>query len=144
MMKNVSEYLKEYYLLNNKRIIVTTLRGKLHEICLSDDNKYFYSYTGLRNNKNNNVIYLDWFNGIINFLKQNGGRVEKGGCRNSKVGYGNCTKGTLCYYVATECYGKNVSESSFDPIFIIAAILENAGICKNERGYIRLSAEWLN
>lgn len=41
---------------------------------------------------------------------------------------------------ATECYGKCDGESSFDPIFIIAAILENAGICKNERGYIQLSA----
>lgn len=138
-MKSVSEYLKEYYLSNEKRIIVTTLRGKQHEICLSDDSKYFYSYTGLRQN---NILYLSWFNGIIDFIKQNGGRVEKGGCRNSKVGYGNCTKGTLCYYVATECYGKCDGESSFDPIFIIAAILENAGICKNERGYIQLSTEF--
>lgn len=137
MIKNVSEYLKEYYLSNGKRIIVTTLRGKQHEICLSDDNKYFYSYTGLRQN---NYLYLNWFDGIVDFIKQNGGKVEKGGCRNSKVGQGNCTKGTLCYYVATECYGKCDGESSFDPIFIIAAILENAGICKNERGYIQLSA----
>ena len=137
MIKNVSEYLKEYYLSNGKRIIVTTLRGKQHEICLSDDNKYFYSYTGLRQN---NFLYLNWFDGIVDFIRQNGGRVEKGGCRNSKVGQGNCTKGTLCYYVATECYGKCDGESSFDPIFIIAAILENAGICENERGYIQLSA----
>lgn len=136
MIKNVSEYLKEYYLSNGKRIIVTTLRGKQHEICLSDDNKYFYSYTGLRQN---NFLYLNWFDGIVDFIKQNGGKVEKGGCRNSKVGQGNCTKGTLCYYVATECYGKCDGESSFDPIFIVAAILENAGICKNERGYIQLS-----
>lgn len=133
MIKNVSEYLKEYYLSNKKRIVVTTLKGKQHEICLSDDNKYFYSYTGLRQN---NVLYLNWFDGIVDFIKENGGRVEKGGCRNSKVGQGNCTKGTLCYYVATECYGKCDGESSFDPIFIIAAILENAGICKNERGYV--------
>ncbi len=48
MTKNVSEYLTEYYLSNGKRIIVTTLRGKQHEICLSDDNKYFYSETRLR------------------------------------------------------------------------------------------------
>ncbi len=47
MTKNVSEYLTEYYLSNGKRIIVTILRGKQHEICLSDDNKYFYSETSL-------------------------------------------------------------------------------------------------
>ena len=100
-MKNVSEYLKEHYLLNRKRIIVTTLRGKQHEICLSDDNEYFYS-SGLGQN---NILYLSWFDGIKDFIKDNGGRAEKGGCRNNKVGYGNCTKGSLCYYVATECYG---------------------------------------
>lgn len=141
MTKNVSEYLKEYYLSNGKRIVVTTLRGKQHEICLSDDNKYFYSYTGLRQN---NVLYLSWFDGIVDFIKQNSGKVEKGACRNSKVGQGNCTRGTLCYYVATECYGKCDGESSFDPIYIIVAILENAGICKNERGYIQLSYEFLS
>ncbi|MCI9146081.1 MAG: hypothetical protein HFJ97_06955 [Eubacterium sp.] len=85
---------------------------------------------------------MNWFDCTVDFIKQNGGRVEKGGCRNSKVAQGNCTKGTLCYYVATECYGKYDGESSFDPIFIIAAILENAGICENERGYIQLSAEF--
>lgn len=135
MIKNVSEYLKDYYLANGKRIVVTTLRGKQHEICLSNDGEYFYSYTGLRQN---NVLYLNWFDGIVDFIKQNGGKVKKGGCRNSKVGQGNCTKGTLCFYVATECYGKCDGESSIDSIFIIAAILENAGICKNERGYIQL------
>lgn len=142
-MMRVSEYLKEFYLLNGKRVMVTTLRGKQHEICLSNDGTYFYSYTGLRSNKNNNVLYLNWFDGIVDFVKQNGGRVDKGGCRNSKVGEGNCAEGTLCYYVATECFGKGDGESAFDPIFIVAAILENAGICKNERGYIELSAEFL-
>ncbi len=135
MIKSVSEYLKEYYLSNGKRIIVTTLRGKQHEICLSDDNKYFYSETGLKQHK----LKLDWFDGIVDFIKENGGKLKKGGCH-SKAGQGNCTEGTLGYYVATECYGKCDGGSSTDPIFIIAAILENAGICKNERGYIQLSA----
>lgn len=137
-MKKVSEQLRELYILNGKRIKVSTLRGKKHEIYLSDNNEYLYSYTGLRNHMNNNVLYLAWFDGIVDFIKQNGGRVEKGGCRNNKVGQGNCTKGTLCYYIATECYGKCDGESSFDPIFIVAAILDNAGICRNERGYISL------
>lgn len=142
MIKNVSEYLKEYYLSNGKRIIVTTLTGKQHEIRLSDDNKYFYSETGLGRN---NVLYLSWFDGIIDFIKQNGGRVKKGNCRdNSKVGYGKCTDDTLCYYIATKCYGKNYGESSFDPVTVVTSILDNAGICKNERVYIQLSAEFLS
>lgn len=137
MIKSVSEYLKDYYLSNGKRILVTTLRGKQHEICLSNDSKYFYSCKGLGSA---NRLYLSWFDGIVDFIKQNGGRVEKGGCRNSKVGQGDCTKGTLCYYVATECYGKCDGESSFDPVTVVTSILDNAGICKNERVYIQLSA----
>ena len=115
MIKNVNEYLKEYYLKKGKRIIVTTLRGKQHEICLSDDNKYFYSYTGLRQN---NFLYLNWFDGIVDFIRQNGGRVEKGGCRNSKVGQGNCTKGTLCYYVQ-----QNAMENVMENLHLIRFLL---------------------
>lgn len=135
ILKTAREQLRELYILNGKRLEVSTLRGKKHEIYLSDNNEYLYSYTGLGKN---NFLYLNWFDGVVDFIKQNGGRVEKGGCRNNNVGQGNCTKGTLCYYVATECYGKCDGESSFDPVFIIAAILDNAGICKNERGYISL------
>lgn len=86
MIKSVSEYLKAYYLSNGKRIIVTTLTGKQHEICLYDDN-CFYSETGLKQHK----LKLDWFDGIVDFIKQNGGRVKKGGCR-SKAGQGNLQK----------------------------------------------------
>lgn len=135
-MKTVREQLKELYILNGKRLEVSTLRGKKHEIYLSDNNEYLYSDTGLGKN---NFLYLNWFDGVVDFIKQNGGRVEKGNCRdNSKVGFEKCTKGTLSYYIATECYGKRDGESSFCPIPIVAAILDNAGICKNERGYISL------
>lgn len=72
MIKSVSEYLKEYYLSNGKRIIVTTLTGKQHEICLFDDN-CFYSETGLKQHK----LKLNWFDGIVDFIKENGGRVKK-------------------------------------------------------------------
>ena len=71
---------------------------------------------------------------IVEFLKQNGGKVNKGGSRGSKVGYVKCVQGTLCYYVATQCYNKSLGESTLDSIFAICAILENAGICKNKYG----------
>lgn len=141
LTKTVSENLKDYYLSNNKEVIVTTLRGNQHKIRLSDDNKYLYSITALGNE--NNVLFLDWFDGIVEFLRQNGGKAKKGGSRNSKVGYGKCVQGTLCYYVATQCYNKSLGESTLDSIFAICAILENAGICKNKYGYIQLTGEYL-
>lgn len=141
LTKTVSENLKDYYLSNNKEVIVTTLRGKQHKIRLSDDNKYLYSITALGNE--NNALFLDWFDGIVEFLRQNGGKANKGGCRDSKVGYGKCVQGTLCYYIATQCYNKSLGESALDSISVICAILENAGICKNEYGYIQLTGEYL-
>lgn len=139
--KTISENLKNYYLSNNKEVVVTTLRGKQHKIRLSDDSKYLYSKTALGNEKN--VIYLDWFDGIVDFLRQNGGKANKGGARDSKIGYGKCVQGTLRYHIATQCYGKGFGESAPDSISAICAILENVGICKNEYGYIQLTGEYL-
>ncbi|MDD6728737.1 MAG: hypothetical protein PUE08_05915 [Eubacteriales bacterium] len=139
-MQNVSDYLKEYYLSKGKRVVVTTLTGIQREVCLSDDNKCFYSYKGLGKN---NALNLNCFDGMVEFIRQNGGRVKKGSCRKSKVGYGKCTKDTLRYYIATECYGRAIGDSSPDPTSIVSAILEDAGICKNERGYIQLSNDYM-
>ena len=37
---------------------------------------------------------------------------------------------------------KNVGDSVFDPVFIMAAVLEWAGIAHNERGYLSLTADY--
>lgn len=42
------------------------------------------------------------------------------------------------YAIATKYYGKNDGESSYDPLFVIAAMLEWAGIAKNGHGFIKL------
>ena len=84
---------------------------------------------------------VDWsiFDIVVDFLKkQPHGRAVKGGCRSSKVGENKCGKETVMYAIATEYYGKTQGESSFDPLFVIAAILDWAGIATNERGYMEL------
>ena len=84
---------------------------------------------------------VDWsiFDIVVDFLKkQPHGRAVKGGCRSSKVGENKCGKETVMYAIATEYYGKAQGESSFDPLFVIAAILDWAGIATNERGYMEL------
>lgn len=131
-----SDYLYKHYMDNNKKIVVSTLYGKEHEISLSNDGQYFYSLSGLGKN---NFLYLKWFDGIVELIKNNDGVIKKGSARNSFVGEGKCTSNTLCYYVATQCYGVNEGESCYDPIFIISAILEEAGICKNTRGYLKIN-----
>ena len=79
------------------------------------------------------------FDIVVSFLKkQPYGKAIKGGARGSRVGENKCTKDTVMYAIATEYYGKQEGESSFDPLFVIAAILEWANIARNERGYIQL------
>lgn len=68
-----------------------------------------------------------------------GGKAPKGlGRGKDKVGYGKCGEETVIYQVATQYYGKKIGESTFDPVFVLAAILEWAGIAENGRGYIKL------
>lgn len=138
MRTDISDVLRTLYNYNGGEITVSTLNGKKHNVCISNDNTYLYSCMGLGEA---NHLKLEWFDKIVKYIMDNGGRVKKGGARNktAKVGYGNCTRDTLMYYVATECYGKKVGDSSFDPVFMMAAILDNAGICKNERGYISIN-----
>lgn len=42
------------------------------------------------------------------------------------------------YEIATKYYGKVDGNSSFDPLFVIAAILDWAKIARNCRGYLEL------
>lgn len=138
MENGISDVLRTLYNYNGGEITVTLLKGTKHKVNLSNDGKYLYSITGLGKSYH---LKLEWFDKIVKYIVDNGGRVKKGGSRNknAKVGYENCAYGTLAYYVATECYGKKEGASSYDPIFMVAAILDNAGICKNERGYISIN-----
>ena len=85
------------------------------------------------------LVTFDIFDIVVDFLKnQKYGRAIKGGCRNSKVGKDKCGPETVMYAIATEYYGKEEGESSFDPLFVIAAVLDWAGIARNCRGYMEL------
>jgi len=79
------------------------------------------------------------FDIVVSYLKERPyGKADKGGCRNSKVGHDKCGKDTVMYVIATQYYGKKEGESSFDPLFVIAAILDWAGIARNRRGFMEL------
>lgn len=134
-MSDASATIINYFIINNGKITVSTLLGKKHEIFITPDYKSLYSPTGLGQQK----ISITFFDDVVEFIKQSGGIVKKGNCRNSKVGEDKCTKDTLTYFVAKNYYKCNDGDSSFDPIFVIAAILDNVGICNNKYGYIELN-----
>ncbi len=129
-----SEIIRNIFMQSAGSVVVTTLRGKSHLVKLSRDGKTISSETGLRTQQ----LDLSIFDIVVEILRENGGIAPKGNGRNSKVGYGKCTSDTVCYCIATQYYGHKLGESTFDPVFIIAAILDQAGICENSRGYLRL------
>ena len=112
---------------------ITLLNGDKTHVLM--EGKEFFVSDKLPNQEVNYSI----FDIVVDFLKkQPYGRAIKGGARSSKVGKNKCGKSTVMYVIATEYYGKEDGESSFDPLFVIAAILDWAGIARNERGYMEL------
>lgn len=117
---------------------ISTLQGKEHVFHLSQNEKYIYSDSALPNQK----VEFEIFDKIVDFIRKSGGIVRKGNGHDSKVGGKHCGNDTLMWFVATEIYGHKEGESTFDPIFALAAILDNAGIATNMRGKIKLNNEY--
>ena len=115
-------------------VTVYTLQGKPCKCRYSNDGKYFIS-DKLPSNVN---FSFDIFDLIVSTLKTNGGKMLKGNGRNSKLGKGKCTYDTLVGVIGRDYFGKQTGESVLDPLFVLAAVLEWAGICNNERGYLSL------
>jgi hypothetical protein len=62
--------------------------------------------------------------------------MPKGNARNFKLGDFNCDMDTAIGILGYKYYNKNDGESLFEPMHVIAAVLDWAGVAKNERGYI--------
>ncbi len=123
-------------LLENKGVAIITLKnGDNCRISISERGTCFVS-----DKLSSQPIDFCVFDIIDDFLKECGGKAPKGLGRGKedKVGYGKCGKETIMYQIATQYYGKSIGESTFDPVFVLAAMLEWAGIAENGRGYIKL------
>ena len=64
--------------------------------------------------------------------------------KEDKVGYGKCTDDTVMGAIAINYFKKSYGESTYDPVFVLAAMLDWAGIASNNRGYISLTADYLS
>lgn len=122
---------------NGGRATVYSVNGKSYVIKASYDKKSFscdqlphklYSYT--------------IFDIIVDLLLKNGGKAPKGNGRSYRLGEKNCTEDTVVGTIAKNYEGRRIGESVFDPVFVLAAVLDWAGIAHNERGYIELTASY--
>ena len=87
----------------------------------------------------NTLFAFDIFDIVVDFIKKQGGKARKGNGRGTiRVGDKNCEKDTIMYEIATKYYGKAKGEACTDPVYIIAAIMEWAGIARNKLGYVEL------
>lgn len=135
-----SEIVKAKLLENGGHVTVYTARGLPCEIWADSDGKSFVSdKLPIKPNYEYTV-----FDVIVELLVANGGRAKKGNGRNYKLGHPNCDEHTVVGAVAKNYAGKKVGDSVFDPVFVLAAVLEWAGIVHNGRGELVLTQQHLN
>ena len=92
----------------------------------------------------NDVWSYDYtiFDAVVKLLLRSPGyRARKGNARNAKLGEPGCEEDTVAGAVLIHM-GKKPGESGLDPVFMLAAVLEWAGIATNGRGYIALTADY--
>lgn len=118
----------EIPLFGNKTCIIEASK------CDSDGDKCFIC------DKLNNYKYpykFTAFDIIVDILKKNGGKMAKGNGR-AKVGEDGCTDDTIIGCFAKEYFRKKDGKYAYDPIFVLAAVLDWADIARNQHGYVEL------
>ena len=132
-----SEIIKAKLMDNGGRVTVYTARGLPCEVWMNADGTTFtsdklpikppYAYRV--------------FDVIVELLVSQGGYARKGNGRSYKLGDNNCDRNTVVGAVALD-RGNKIGDSVFDPVFVLAAILEWAGIAHNERGELVLTQQY--
>ena len=133
-----SEIIKTKLKENGGRVIVHTVRGLPCEICVSADGISFES----DKLPIKPAYRFDVFDIIVELLKKQNGRARKGNGRNYRLGEENCDDTTVVGYIAKHYAHKEDGAAVFDPVFVLAAVLEWADIAKNERGELVLTANY--
>lgn len=136
---NASSIIKSKLISSNGRATIHTYNGTPYDIYLTEDG------TGFTCKALPGVPYgFKVFDYIVALLIGEGGNAKKGYARgkHDKVGSEMCNEHTVTGVVALNYYKKSIGDSVFDPVFILAGILEWAGIAKNGRGYLELTANY--
>ena len=121
-----SEIIKYKIKKNDGRILVSSVRGNTYEIRAINPP---YKYTV--------------FDIMVETMLEQGGKALKGQGRNHRLGEPHCEVTTLVGAIGKHYAGKNEGEWVFDPIFVLAAVLEWTDIAHNGRGYLELTPSYL-
>jgi len=134
-----SEIIKNKLKENGGRVIVYTARGLNCETRVVADGVSFLS----DKLPINPPYEFRVFDMIVELLLANGGKARKGNGRNYKLGEPDCDETTVVGYIGKHYAGKSYGDSVFDPVFVLAAVLEWAGIATNGRGELLLTASYM-
>ena len=135
--RQASEIIKAKTKENGGHVTVYTARGLPCEIYAEADGKTFTSDKLPIKPAYEYAV----FDVIVNLLLEQGGRARKGNGRNFKLGDPGCEETTVVGAIA-KYRGRKVGDSVFDPVFVMAAVLEWAGIVQNGRGELILAEDY--
>ena len=133
-----SEIIKAKLIEHGGRIIIHTARGLPCEIIAHSDGKSFIT----KKLPVKPAYEYKVFDVVVDVLLANGGRARKGNGRNYRLGHPECNENTVVGAIALNYAGKKLGDSVFDPVFVLAAVLEWAGIANNERGELVLTQSY--
>jgi len=136
--KKASDIIKRKLMENNGRVIVHTLQGLPCEIRAASDGTSFLS----DKLPLNPPYRYEVFDVIVDLLISRGGRARKGNGRNYKLGAPECDETTVVGAIGYNYAHIETGKSVYDPVFVLAAVLEWAGIVNNERGELVLTASY--
>ncbi len=126
----IEEKIKE----NGGTVIVHTLTGKPCKIFGKKGGKFTSDKLAM------DYLYrYEVFDVISQLLLSNHGKALKGNGRNYKLGEAECNENTVVGAIGKYYFKRSNGDSVYDPVFLLAAIMEWAGIIKNERGKISFS-----
>jgi hypothetical protein len=126
---------------NGGRTLIPLYSGDLCEIGFDPNGK------GLVSPKIPVPNHLTWevFDAAVEVVIQNGGKAMKGKARSgAKLGSDDLPLDSVEGYIAHKVHGTQFGETAFGPGFVIAAILDWAEICRNERGYLTINPSFMS
>lgn len=132
-----SDIIKNKLAENGGRAIVSSISGNRYGIKSASDGQHILC------DELPPIYTYEVFDVIVDLLKaQPNFKARKGNARNYKLGEAGCEEDTVAGAILKNYFGKNTGDSGLDPVFILASVLEWAGIAHNGRGYLELTASY--
>lgn len=137
VVRKIKEKLNE----SGGRASIPLYSGDFCDIAYNSDGK------GLISPKIPPVNQLIWeaFDAAVEVVMQNGGKAMKGKARSgAKLGSDGLPLDSVEGYIAHKVHAVQIGETAFGPGFVIAAVLDWAEICNNERGYLTINSIFMS